>query len=501
MGKINYFKLVLLIIFGVTSLSPSQFSDAIADEKESQDAITVEIDEFEYDDVYKADDEYESEPSNKDFLKDSVYLYGGLWAGRFFYVRNKNSRIFDTSFSKWIDNITQWPETDDGDEFFTNFITHPYIGSMYYLFYRERGHSVIKSALGSALQSTLFEYTIEGLVETPSLPDLIFTPLIGAPLGIIFHETSQWLSSRDNIGARTLAYVVNPMKIIIDDRKFGFVNPLSGTFGFHGTFEPKDNKEIALRLSYSTFLESPIPVGRVMTAAEVVNVRQEFGGEFIMYYIRADLPNDSNEAAVYFRISQAGVNSININGEDPISDGFEFANLLLGGKHLIYNHNNKALALGFDLILPTAFKDNVDRLQTIVNFQRDFPFYLQSAFTASPYIAGSVWNEHFALQANLGTDIIINSDKFEDDDLEWRIKYAASLAGELPIEYDPTFYVDFLGIYIPTADSIKNNDLFISPGFRIGKQYDAGFSMQFPLTGPTDDVAKFSFVIDLQARF
>jgi hypothetical protein len=491
----SYSRLILLIILGISSLSSSQYSVAVSEEIETQDSTYIESDEVE------ANDEYDSEPTNQDFLKDSVYLYGGLWAGRFFYVRNKNSRIFDTSFSKWKDNITRWPETDDGDDFNTNFITHPYIGAMYYLFYRERGHSVLKSALGSVLQSTLFEYTIEGLVETPSLPDLIYTPLVGAPLGFIFDETSEWLSNRDNIGARSLAYIVNPMKLIIDDRKFGIINPLSGTFGFHGTFEPKENKEQALRLSYSNFLESPIPVGRVMTTTEVVNVKQEFGGEFIMYYIRADLPNDTNDSAIYFRISQAGVNSININGEDPISDGFEFANLLLGGKHLIYSQSNRALSLGFDLILPTAYKDNVDRLRTIINFQRDLPYYLESAFTTSPYVAGALWNKHFALQANLGVEAIMGSDKFEKDDFEARIKYAASLAAEMPLIYDPTFHVDFLGIYIPSADTIKKNDLFVSPGFRIGKQYDAGFSVQFPVTGPSDDVAKISFVIDLQARF
>lgn len=441
------------------------------------------------------------EPTNRDFLKDSAYLYGGLWAGRFFYVRNKNSRIFDTSFSDWIDNITQWPEVDDGDEFFTNFITHPYIGSMYYLYYRERGHSRLKSGLGSVLQSTLFEYTIEGTVETPSLPDLIFTPLVGTPVGIIFEETSEWLLHRDNAAIRSLAYVVNPMKLIIKDRKFGVVNPLSGTFGFHGVFDPKENKENALRLSYSTFLESPIPIGRIMASTEVVNVEEHFGGEFILYYLRADLPTDDNNTGVYVRISQSGLNNININGVDSISDGFEFANLLLGGKHLVYNQSNRALALGFEFIVPSAYKDNVDRLQAIKNFQRDLPYNLESAFTTSPYVSGAVWNDDFAVEGNLGVDLILGADKFEDDDLEYRIKYAASLAAKMPVQYDPTFHVDFLGIYIPSADTIKNNDLFISPGFRIGKQYDAGFSVQVPLTGPSDDVAKVSFVIDLQARF
>ncbi len=274
----SYSKIILLLIFSVTCLFSPPLYSAVSDEtqarEQTQDRAWDSVDAKTEQNGSK--DEYASAPSNKDFLKDSVYLYGGLWAGRFFYVRNKNSRIFDTSFSDWIDNITEWPETDDGDEFFTNFITHPYIGSMYYLYYRERGHSRAKSALGSLLQSTLFEYTIEGLVETPSLPDLIFTPLLGAPMGIVFEETSNWLSARDNVGARSLAYVVNPMKIIIKDRKFGFVNPLSGTFGFHGVFEPKENKEHALRLSYSTFVESPIPVGRVMAATEVVNVDRQF---------------------------------------------------------------------------------------------------------------------------------------------------------------------------------------------------------------------------------
>jgi len=51
----------------------------------------------------------------KEFLRDTAIAYGAQWAGRWFYVRNKNSRIFDTSLSKWWDNISQWPEWDDGD--------------------------------------------------------------------------------------------------------------------------------------------------------------------------------------------------------------------------------------------------------------------------------------------------------------------------------------------------------------------------------------------------
>jgi len=148
----------------------------------------------------------------KEFLRDTTIAYSFQWAARFFYVRNKNSRIFDTSLSKWWDNISQWPEWDDGDAFFTNLVTHPVIGSIDYLFYRQMGHSFWVSALGTVIQSTLFEYTVEGLVETPSGSDLIFTPLLGVPLGYGMEKTSDWLVDTGFVPAKILGYIVNPLK-------------------------------------------------------------------------------------------------------------------------------------------------------------------------------------------------------------------------------------------------------------------------------------------------
>jgi len=37
--------------------------------------------------------------------------------------------------------------------------------------------------VASALQSTLFEYTVEGFIQRPSGVDLLVTPLVGAPVG------------------------------------------------------------------------------------------------------------------------------------------------------------------------------------------------------------------------------------------------------------------------------------------------------------------------------
>ena len=76
----------------------------------------------------------------KAFARDTAIAYTAIWAARFFYVRNKNSRIFDTSLSKWWNNISQWPEWDDGDSFFTNWVTHPIIGYQQNLYNREMGH-------------------------------------------------------------------------------------------------------------------------------------------------------------------------------------------------------------------------------------------------------------------------------------------------------------------------------------------------------------------------
>ena len=90
------------------------------------------------------------------FLRDTALSYTFVWAARFFYVRNKNSRIFNTSFSDWWENISQWPEWPDGDSFVTNWVTHPVIGSQQYLYYRAMGHDFWTSALGSFVMYTHF---------------------------------------------------------------------------------------------------------------------------------------------------------------------------------------------------------------------------------------------------------------------------------------------------------------------------------------------------------
>jgi len=436
-----------------------------------------------------------------EFLRDTAIAYGAQWAGRWFYVRNKNSRIFDTSFSKWWDNISQWPEWDDGDDFFTNLVTHPIIGSINYLYYRQMGHSFWVSALGSAVQSTLFEYTIEGLVETPSGSDLIFTPLLGVPLGYGMEVTSDWLEDTGFIPAKVLAYIINPMKNFIHNRQVGVINPFSSQFmSVSGPINFTPNKTEAIDLAYSYNLESPIPTGRFVANMQIVNVEEDLGGEFIFYSLRIDVPSADNLWGIYVQIAQSGVNEVKV-GDDNISDGFEFANVLVGGKHVLFEGRDSVLSAGMNLVLPTSFKDNIERLQTVLMYRKNFPINLQSAWTITPYLSGAAWKGIFNIVGNVSTDYVLNASKLEGNDFEFRVNYGASVGANIPVVASPVIYAEFDGYSLLTSDTVGKTSTFVSSGVRLGRKFSPGFGIQVPVSGPDSDVSKVSFLMDFQVRF
>jgi len=235
----------------------------------------------------------------KEYMYDTGIWYGVQWGARLYWVRDKSLKIFNTSFTKWWDNITEKPEWDDGDTFFVNWVAHPFFGMLSYQFYRARGHSRWSSALGSIIQSTLFEYAIEGLAVQPSLHDLIVNPGVGIPLGMAMEEISEWLIEQDNGAARVGAYITNPMRLFVKDRKLGIINPVAGTFEFSGPFTIGSTKEKALELGYTLFLESPLPLGRVMADLEVVTLDKDFGDQLFFYSIRVDLPSESGFFGLY----------------------------------------------------------------------------------------------------------------------------------------------------------------------------------------------------------
>ncbi len=175
----------------------------------------------------------------QDFLKNTRNVYFSIWLIRLAQVNmldiNKKEEQVIINPLRWWKNTLGFQndgkrrgdfEWKDGDRFKTNWVAHPAFGAYTYLYYRAKGYDRFTSALGSVVQSTLFEYTIEGMIQSPSIHDLIITPGIGVPAGIVLEETSNVLLSSNNGFLNALGYIVNPMKIIVPDQENVNLSPL-----------------------------------------------------------------------------------------------------------------------------------------------------------------------------------------------------------------------------------------------------------------------------------
>jgi hypothetical protein len=88
------------------------------------------------------------------------------------------------SLSTWWENVQD--PTWDSDEFYLNYILHPYWGAAYFVRSRERGYGEYDSFLYAAALSAAYEFGAEALFEQPSIQDLIVTPIGGWFVGHYF---------------------------------------------------------------------------------------------------------------------------------------------------------------------------------------------------------------------------------------------------------------------------------------------------------------------------
>lgn len=437
-----------------------------------------------------------------EFLRDTALYYTSIWLFRLFYVRNKNDRIFDTSISQWLDNIFSVPVWDDGDDFVTNYIAHPFAGYLSYLYYREMEHGFWMSALGSVVQSTLFEYTVEGTVEVPSGIDLIATPGIGVPVGFIGEHVSDWLMERDNFLANAAGRIINPMQNVVKDRQLVLFNPVKGQFEYTGTFSLSSPpaKKKSIDVGYPLFFESAIPQGYFAGSFEVADLENEYGGAFIVYFIKAEFPSSNNLYSIYIKIPQAGIDDVD---EDELDtrEGFELANASIGGKYMVYKSKSLVFTVGMENILPTAYKDNINRLQTLLLFRRDFPTFLRKSYTITPYLSSVYFKDRISVHASLGMDNVLSAKKLEGDSYEGRFRYSAAVGYNVPLHFSPVIFTEFDGYSTFTADTFDKEDILLTTGLRFGGKYGAGLAVQVPITGATSDVVSASVIADIKIRF
>jgi hypothetical protein len=115
------------------------------------------------------------------------------------------------TFEKWWDNVThpRW----DPDEWYINYILHPYWGMTYYTRGRERGLSESGAFWFSFTLSSIYEFGLEALFEPASIQDVIFTPGVGALLGWYFEDTRREIKQQSTFSAwdKTILIATDPL--------------------------------------------------------------------------------------------------------------------------------------------------------------------------------------------------------------------------------------------------------------------------------------------------
>lgn len=151
-----------------------------------------------------------------DFSVLGLATFGALYIMPESISKWDKSRGFADMASKYSERVKEGPVWDK-DDWMINYIGHPLSGAFYYTMVRHRGLSMGQSALFSVVMSTFFwEYGIEAFAETPSIQDLIFTPLLGAVLGEVFYQWAEKIDANDGklLGseklARTAKIMMNP---------------------------------------------------------------------------------------------------------------------------------------------------------------------------------------------------------------------------------------------------------------------------------------------------
>lgn len=88
------------------------------------------------------------------------------------------------SMQQYTDNVSQivW----DKDDWWLNYVLHPYWGGSYYVRAQQRGFGPVGSFLYAATLSSMYEFGAEAFFEKPSVQDLIVTPGAGYFVGKYF---------------------------------------------------------------------------------------------------------------------------------------------------------------------------------------------------------------------------------------------------------------------------------------------------------------------------
>ncbi len=157
----------------------------------------------------------------------AVLAFGTLWVLPESFTNWDKDEILEAGFfSKWKENVKAGPVWDE-DDFFLNWVMHPYSGGVYYMSARGSGYNKWESFAYSAIMSTFFwEFGIEAFAEIPSWQDLFITPILGSLVGEQFFKWKGKIIRNDSkvlnskfLGGTSLL-LIDPFNQIIDG--FGY---------------------------------------------------------------------------------------------------------------------------------------------------------------------------------------------------------------------------------------------------------------------------------------
>jgi hypothetical protein len=123
---------------------------------------------------------------------------------------------------QWKENVTAGPVWDR-DKWYINYIGHPYFGGVYYQAARKSGYNQWNSFTYSFLMSTFYwEYGLEAFAETPSIQDLVVTPVGGWVYGEWAHNKEKEIRRNGNLAmgsefwGSVALFMLDPVGVIDD---------------------------------------------------------------------------------------------------------------------------------------------------------------------------------------------------------------------------------------------------------------------------------------------
>jgi len=183
-------------------------------------------------------DPRDEKPGFGQWALDTAVISTVTWGATLGLNANIRNGVMNSSSEQWGDNLNHWPEWNDDSDTVTNYVAHPLLGASWFMAYRSRGHGFVASSLGLMFQSFFLEYVIESPHNIPSAHDLVFTPLLGIPIGYGLDTASVYFLKKVT-NWRYLGYVFNPFHLLPSAKEHRWavsIDPEKRSFAISGRF-------------------------------------------------------------------------------------------------------------------------------------------------------------------------------------------------------------------------------------------------------------------------